>query len=122
MRNRTIYYLIGLVVLTIFLIFFVVGTTAKAGGPWNEQYCDIEITKVKVVNEKGEVIKNLTEETVVCKDGASDFLFDMGIAESCGMYTWDMPVGEVLITQRQIACKKMDGTGYEIVQGYHGID
>ena len=51
MRNRTIYYLIGLVVLMIFIIFFVVGTSAKAGGPWNEQYCDIETTKVKVVNE-----------------------------------------------------------------------
>jgi len=46
----------------------------------------------------------------------------MGIAKSCEMYTWDMPVGEVLITQRQIACQKMDGTGYEIVQGYHSIE
>ena len=66
--------------------------------------------------------ENKIEEKMVCKDGASDFLFDMGIADSCEMYTWDMPVGEVVITQRQIACKKIDGSGYEIVQGYHSID
>ena len=117
---RKIYYLIALAFLTLALIIF--STTANAGGPWNDQYCDIEVTKIKVVNEKGEVLENLTEEKVVCKDGASDFLFNMGIAENCEMYTWNMPVGEVIITQRQVACKKMDGTGYEIVQGYHGID
>ena len=117
---RKIYYLIALAFLTLGLIVF--STTAKAGGPWDNQYCDVEVTKIKVVNEQGEVIENLTEEKMVCNDGASDFLEGMGIADSCEMYTWDMPVGEVLITQRQIACKKMDGTGYEIVQGYHGID
>ena len=117
---RKIYYLIALALLTLALIIF--STTAKAGGPWNDQYCDVEVTKIKVVNEQGEILENLTEEKVVCKDGASDFLFDMGIAENCEMYTWDMPVGEVVITQRQIMCKRMDGTGYEIVQGYHSID
>ena len=108
--------------LSLAIILFTVGNNAEAGGPWDDQYCDLEITKIKVVDEKGNVIENKTEEKVVCKDGASDFLFHMGIAENCEMYTWDMPVGEVVITQRQIACKKMDGTGYEIVQGYHGIN
>ena len=117
---RNIYYLIALAFLTLALIIF--STNVNAGGPWNDQYCDVEITKIKVVNEKGEVLENLTEEKMVCNDGASDFLFDMGIANSCEMYTWDMPVGEVVITQRQIACKKIDGSGYEIVQGYHSID
>jgi len=117
---KKLYYIIALAFLTLGLIIF--STTADAGGPWNDQYCDVEVTKIKVINEQGEVLENLTEEKVVCNDGASDFLFDMGIAENCEMYTWDMPVGEVVITQRQIACKKMDGTGYEIVQGYHGID
>jgi len=32
-----------------------------------------------------------------------------------------MPIGETLITQRQIACHKMNGE-YEIVPGYHSID
>jgi len=117
---RKIYYLIALAFLTLALIIF--STTADAGGPWDNQYCDVEVTKIKVVNESGEVIENLTEEKVVCNDGASDFLEGMGIADSCEMYTWDMPIGDVIITQRQIACKKMDGTGYEIVQGYHSID
>jgi hypothetical protein len=116
---RKIYYLIALAFLMLGLIIF--STTAKAGGPWDNQYCDVEVTKIKVVNEKGEVIENLTEEKVVCNDGASDFLFDMGIAKSCEMYTWNMPIADVVITQRQIACERMDG-GYEIVQGYHSID
>tara|TARA_B100000900_G_C20483744_1_gene676569 strand:- start:313 stop:669 length:357 start_codon:yes stop_codon:yes gene_type:complete len=117
---RKIYYLIALAFLTLGLIIF--STTAKAGGPWNDQYCDVEVTKIKVVNEQGELIENRTEEKMVCNDGASDFLHGMGIAKNCQMYTWDMPVGEVIITQRQIACEKMDGSGYEIVQGYHSID
>ena len=117
---RKIYYLIALAFLTLGLVIF--STTAKAGGPWNDQYCDVEITKIRVIDQQGNVVENLTEEKVVCEDGASDFLEGMGIAEDCEMYTWDMPVGEVLITQRQIACKKMDGSGYEIVQGYHSID
>jgi hypothetical protein len=117
---RTVYYLIALA-LVIFVSKLVFVNKAEAGGPWSNQYCDVEVTKIKVVNEQGEVIKNLTEEKMVCNDGASDFLFDMGIASSCQMYTWDMPVGEVVITQRQIACHKMDGE-YEIVQGYHSID
>ena len=119
---RTIYFLIALGGLLIGLVLFVNVDKAHAGGPWSEQYCDVEITQIRVIDQQGNVVDNFTEEKVVGKDGASDFLFDMGIAESCGMYTWDMPVGEVIITQRQIACKKMDGTGYEIVQGYHGID
>ena len=117
---RKIYYLIALLFLTLGLIIY--STTADAGGPWNNQYCDVEVTKIKVIDQQGNVVENLTEETLVCNDGASDFLHDMGIADSCEMYTWDMPVGEVIITQRQIACKKIDGSGYEIVQGYHSID
>ena len=108
--------------LTLFVMTFYLVTHANAGGPWTNQYCDIETTQIRVVDTDGNVLEHKVEEKVVCKDGASDFLFDMGIADSCEMYTWDMPIGEVIITQRQIACKKMDGTGYEIVQGYHSID
>jgi hypothetical protein len=109
---------IGLIIFTVKIFWL---SKAEAGGPWSDQYCDVEITKIKVVDQQGNVIENQTEEKVVCNDGASDFLFDMGIADSCSMYTWDMPIGEVLITQRQIACHKMNGE-YEIVQGYHSID
>ena len=117
---KKLYYFIALLFLTLGIVIW--STTADAGGPWNNQYCDIEVTKERVVDQQGNTVKNLTEEKVICKDGASDFLFDMGIADSCEMYTWDMPIGEVVVTQRQIVCKKMDGTGYEIVKGYHSID
>ena len=116
---RLLHYIIALVFLSLGIIIF--SATAQAGGPWNDQYCDVEITKIKVIDQQGNVIENLTEEKMVCNDGAKDFLHGMGIADSCHMFTWDMPLGEVLITQRQIACHKMNGE-YEIVQGYHSID
>ena len=122
MKFDNIIKLILLVMVTLFVMTFYLVTYANAGGPWSNQYCDVEITKVRVIDQQGNVVENLTEEKMVCNDGASDFLFDMGIADTCEMYTWDMPIGETIVTQRQIACKKMDGTGYEIVQGYHSID
>jgi hypothetical protein len=117
---RIIYYLIALAFLMLGIIIF--STSVKAGGPWMDQYCDVETTQIRVIDQQGNIVENKVEEKVVCNDGAADFLEDMGIAESCEMYTWDMPIGNVLVTQRQIACKKMDGTGYEIVQGYHSIE
>jgi len=121
MRFDFIFKLIILVMLTLFVMTFYLVTYANAGGPWNDQYCDVETTQIRVVDTDGNIIESKVEEKVVCKDGASDFLFDMGIADSCEMYTWDMPIGEVVVTQRQIACHKMNGE-YEIVQGYHSID
>lgn len=120
MKKTTIFKFVALVIMTLVILFNYV-ERAEAGGPWIDQYCDVEVTQVKVVDQDNNVIENRTEEKMVCKDGASDFLFDMGIADSCQMYTWDMPVGEVLITQRQIICQKIDGE-YEIVQGYHSIN
>ena len=120
MKDTTILKSVVLAVITLVLMFNYV-EKAEAGGPWSNQYCDVEITQIRVIDQQGNVIENRTEEKMVCNDGASDFLFDMGIADSCDMYTWDMPIGEVLITQRQIACQKIDGE-YEIVQGYHSID
>ena len=109
---------LALVVFAIKLIWL---NKAEAGGPWNDQYCNIETTQIRVVDTQGNVIENRVEEKVVCEDGAKDFLHGMGIADNCQMFTWDMPLGEVLITQRQIACHKMNGE-YEIVQGYHSIE
>ncbi len=117
---KTIVKLIALIVLTLVIILTYINK-AKAGGPWIDQYCDIETTTIRVVDQSGNVIKELTEEKVVCQDGAKDFLHGMGIADSCQIYTWEMPIGETTITQRDIACHKMDG-GYEIVKGYHSIE
>jgi len=117
---KIIIKLIALVVLSIIIVLTYINK-ANAGGPWIDQYCDIETTTIRVVDQSGNVIKELTEEKVVCQDGAKDFLHGMGIADSCQIYTWEMPIGETTITQRDIACHKMDG-GYEIVKGYHGME
>ena len=75
---------LGLLIFAIKLIFV---NKAEAGGPWIDQYCDIETTQIRVVDSEGNIIESKVEEKVVCKDGASDFLEGMGIAESCEMYT-----------------------------------
>lgn len=121
MNHNTIYYIIALVMITLGMIIFAIGTKAHAGGPWNDQYCDVEVTKIKVVNENGEVVSNLTEEKVVCNDGAKDFLHGMGIANSCQIYTWKMPLNGRLVEMRDIACIKLNGE-YEIVPGYHSLN
>ena len=117
---RTIYYLIALA-LVIFVSKLVFVNKAEAGGPWNDQYCDVEVTQIRVVDAQGNVIEERTEEKVVCNDGAKDFLHGMGIADSCQIFTWMMPLQGTVIKQRDIACHKMNGE-YEIVQGYHSID
>ena len=110
-----------LLVLT-FALLFGLSATAEAGGPWSDQYCNIDTTTIRVVDQNGVIIEEKTEEKVVCSDGVKDFLHGMGIAESCEFYTWPMPLGETEVIQRSIACKRLDGKGYEIVQGYHNFD
>ncbi len=113
--------LIALIVLTLVIVLTYINR-ASAGGPWNDQYCDVEVTKIKVIDQSGKLIEERIEEKVTCDDGASDFLFDSGIAESCRMFTWAMVLDGEVVNQRQIICDKMDGSGYEIVKGYHNLD
>ena len=117
---RTVYYLIALA-LVIFVSKLVFVNKAEAGGPWNDQYCDVETTQIRVVDQNGNVIESRTEEKVTCSDGAKDFLHGMGIADNCEIFTWWMPLGETFIEQRDIACHRLDG-GYEIVPGYHSVE
>ena len=112
---------LALVVLMIIVIKLVWLSNAEAGGPWNDQYCDVEITKIRVVDQSGVVLEEKTEEKLTCNDGAKDFLHGMGIADSCQIFTWMMPLEGTVVRQRDIACHKMNGE-YEIVQGYHSID
>tara|TARA_A100001011_G_C14094175_1_gene749910 strand:- start:115 stop:471 length:357 start_codon:yes stop_codon:yes gene_type:complete len=107
-----------------FLTLVIIMTYVKrveAGGPWSDQYCNVEVTQIKVVDMEGNVLDTRIEEKVTCNDGAMDFLHGMGIAKACQIYTWEMPLGETTITQRDIACEKLNGE-YEIVEGYHSIE
>ena len=112
---------LALVVLMIIVIKLVWLSNAEAGGPWNDQYCDVETTTIRVVDASGNVLEERTEEKVTCNDGAKDFLHGMGIADNCEIFTWYMPLGETFIEQRDIACHRLDG-GYEIVPGYHSVE
>ena len=104
-----------------FALFFGLSATAEAGGPWSDQYCNIETTTIRIVDQAGNTIEERTEEKVVCEDGVKDFLHGYGIADSCQMFTWYITLGEEVVEQRSIACHKMDGS-YEIVKGYHNIE
>ena len=117
---KTIVKLIALVVLTLGIVLTYINR-AEAGGPWHDQYCDVETTTIRVVDQSGNVIEERTEEKVTCNDGAKDFLHGFGIADSCQIFTWNMPLGEVIVEQRAIACHKMNGE-YEIVKGYHNTN
>ena len=116
---KTIFYIIALVFLTMVMILFV--NTSHSVGTRNDQYCDVEPTKIRVVDQSGKVIEERTEGKVTCNDGAMDFLHGMGIADSCQVYTWWLPIGGTVVRQRDIACHKMEG-GYESGQGYHTIE
>ena len=107
--------------LVIFVSKLVFVNKAEAGGPWNDQYCDVETTQIRIVDQNGNVLESRTEEKVTCSDGAKDFLHGMGIADTCEIFTWHMPLGETFIEQRDIACHRLDG-GYEIVPGYHSVE
>ena len=110
---------------TFALAVFVVGCTfsfkAEAGGPWSDQYCNIETETIKIVDQSGEVIDSQTKEKVVCKDGVSDFLEGSGIAKNCQFFEWHLYINGKEIPQRSISCERLDGGGYEIVPGYHSI-
>tara|TARA_Y100000748_G_C15408300_1_gene454381 strand:+ start:196 stop:549 length:354 start_codon:yes stop_codon:yes gene_type:complete len=116
---RAIILFIALLLLSTFLTLYT--NQASAGGPWNNQYCDVEITIVKIVDQDGEVIDTKTEEKLTCDDGAKDFLHGMGIADTCEIFTWHIFLGGQMVEQRSIACEKMDGS-YEIVKGYHNLN
>ena len=116
---RAIILFVALLLLSVFATLYT--NQAQAGGPWSDQYCNIETTKIKIVDQDGNIVKNMTEEEMTCNDGASDFLEGMGIAKSCEIYTWHIWLNGRLVEQRNIVCEKLDGS-YELVKGYHNIN
>lgn len=121
MKFNFIIKLILLVMLSLMVMTFYLVTYAKAGGPWSDQYCNLETETIIVKNTQGDILETKTVEKVKCEDGVKDFLHGAEIAKSCRFFTWDMPLGETIVTQRSISCKKLEG-GYEIVPGYHSIN
>ena len=107
-----------IIVLSILLYF---SNSSKGISKEQNQYCNIETTLIKTINEKGELVKEETEEKVVCNDGVKHILKEAGIADSCSFYTYQIPIGGKLVDKRSLACQKLDG-GYEIVPGFSGIN
>ncbi len=85
------------------------------------QYCNIETTLIRTVDENGNTISQKNEEVVKCDDGVKNFLQDAGIAKECKYYNWIGMEGYTPVEYRSLACKKLDG-GYEIIPNYTGIE
>ena len=79
---KTTIKLIALVVLVLIIVLTYINK-AEAGGPWSDQYCNLETTTIRIVDQNGTVLEERTEEKVVCQDGVKDFLHGYGIADSC---------------------------------------
>tara|TARA_E500000178_G_scaffold230700_1_gene227220 strand:+ start:2746 stop:3084 length:339 start_codon:yes stop_codon:yes gene_type:complete len=103
-------YAISLVMLALGLILFVISTSAEAGGPWSDQYCNAKTETIITKNTKGEVINKQTVETLVCDDGAKDFLAYSGIAKECKEYWFDMYIANEWIRKKGYVCQKFDGS------------
>ena len=58
---KTTIKLIALVVLTLGIVLTYINR-AEAGGPWHDQYCDVETTTIRIVDQAGNVIEEKTEE------------------------------------------------------------
>ena len=107
---RPILYAISLVMLALGLVLFVISTSAEAGGPWSDQYCNAKTETIITKNTKGEVVNKQTVETLVCDDGAKDFLAYSGIAKECKEYWFDMYIANEWIRKKGYVCQKFDGS------------
>jgi hypothetical protein len=52
---------IAFVILTIIIVLLYIGNS-DAGGPWHDQYCDVETTQIRVIDTQGNVIDERIEE------------------------------------------------------------
>ena len=50
---KVIFMFIALVIMATIMTMW--SNQAKAGGPWSDQYCDIETTQIRVVDQSGNV-------------------------------------------------------------------
>lgn len=85
------------------------------------QHCDIKIITTKTLDSTGNVTNVETTEKVICDDKNKEFYEQVGLAETCEFFYWQMPIGNKKIKKRSIACKTSDGN-YEIIQNFNTID
>jgi len=107
---KAILYTIALIMLALGLILFVVGSSAQAGGPWSDQYCNVKTETVITKDTQGKIIDKQIVETLVCDDGAKDFLAYSGIAKDCKEYWFDMYINQQWIRKKGYVCQKFDGS------------
>ena len=89
-------------------------TNADAGGPWNDQYCNIETKTLVKKDNSGKIIDQQAMEKVVCDDGVKDFLVYSGIAKECREFWFEIILNNKRTPKRGYVCQKFDGS-WEIV-------
>ena len=107
---RNLLYAIALIMLSLGMILFFIGSSATAGGVWSDQYCNAQTETVIIKNDKGQILDKQIVEKMVCDDGAKDFLAYSGIAKECREYWFDMFVNNEWIRKNGYVCQKFDGS------------
>jgi len=111
--------------LKIFLIiisFFLISTTiscvsnTKITKIKNDD-CYTESVTVLDSDNKDKIINNRT--TVLCTENPGKVITETGLAKNCNYFYYNIPLGNTMVKQRGISCKKLDG-GYEIIPEYRG--
>ena len=108
--RSSIFYAIALSLLVVGIVLFLLSTKAEAGGVWSDQYCNAKTETIITKDVNGKIINKETVETMVCDDGAKDFLAYSGIAKECREYWFDMYINQQWIRKKGYACQKFDGS------------
>lgn len=108
--RSAIFYAVALSLIVVGFVLFGLTFKAEAGGVWNDQYCNAKTETIITKDSEGKIINKETVETMVCDDGAKDFLAYSGIAKECREYWFDMYVNQQWIRKKGYACKKFDGS------------
>ena len=72
-------------IIIIILVYFVWSAYENEAYSANQenQYCNIETTLIRTIDENGNTIDERNEEVVKCDDGVKNILQDAGIAKDC---------------------------------------
>ena len=99
---------------SVIILIILSSNKVMAGGPWNNQYCNIETVTLVSKDNDGKIIDQQTLEKMVCDDGVKDFLAYSGIAKECREFWFEIILNNRRTPKRGYVCQKFDGS-WEIV-------
>lgn len=120
MLNKKIFFKFIFNLISFFLILMITGCgpNTQITNVKKKDNCYTEnISVMNTDNNKDKIITNKT--TVLCSENPGRIITETGLAENCNYFYYYIPLGNTMVKQRGISCKKFDG-GYEIIPEYRG--